>query len=72
MPGYIARKLCPQLVIVRGNYEKYRKESAIFGRIFKQYDSCVRISSLDEASLDITDFMKKRNKPGFFYNFVFL
>lgn len=64
MPGFIARKLCPQLVIVKGNYEKYRHESGVFRLIFKQYDPNVRMFSLDEASLDITDCIAKRDKAG--------
>ena len=30
MPGFIARKLCPQLVIVACNFSKYRAASAVF------------------------------------------
>lgn len=66
MPGFIGKKLCPKLVIVPGNYKKYQKESAILSHIFKQYDPSMQMSSLDEASLDITDFIKQRDKPGFF------
>jgi nucleotidyltransferase/DNA polymerase involved in DNA repair len=29
MPGFIAKELCPQLVIVPCNFDKYRHESSI-------------------------------------------
>ncbi|RCN41536.1 hypothetical protein ANCCAN_12524 [Ancylostoma caninum] len=29
MPGFIAKKLCPQLELVHGNYDKYKRESAL-------------------------------------------
>ena len=35
MPGYIARKLCPQLLIVGVDFEKYSKYGAIIRRIFR-------------------------------------
>ncbi|KAE9412168.1 hypothetical protein Angca_010193, partial [Angiostrongylus cantonensis] len=29
MPGFIAKKLCPQLEVVPGNFGKYRRESMV-------------------------------------------
>lgn len=29
MPGFIAKKLCPQLKIVRGCFDKYREASSV-------------------------------------------
>ncbi|EPB75879.1 ImpB/MucB/SamB family protein [Ancylostoma ceylanicum] len=33
MPGFIAKKLCPQLELVHGNYDKYKRESAVVREI---------------------------------------
>lgn len=29
MPGFIAKKLCPQLELVHGSFSKYKRESAV-------------------------------------------
>ncbi|RDX99021.1 DNA polymerase kappa [Mucuna pruriens] len=47
MPGFIARKLCPQLIFVPTD--------------FKKYDPNFIAGSLDEAYLDITEVCKERN-----------
>ena len=54
MPGFIAMKLCPQLVLVSCNFEKYEKAAAIFRPIFAEFDSNFESASLDEAYLDLT------------------
>lgn len=64
MPGFIARKLCPQLKIVNGHFDKYRKESRIIRGIFNLYDPNAHMGSLDEAYLDVTDFLASRQAPG--------
>ncbi len=57
MPGFIARKLCPQLVIVPTNFKKYREVSAVVGSVFEKYDPNYASMSLDEAYLDLTAFL---------------
>lgn len=34
MPGFIAKKLCPELILIPGNYSKYEETSKIFKVIF--------------------------------------
>ncbi|KIH52396.1 hypothetical protein ANCDUO_17503 [Ancylostoma duodenale] len=60
MPGFIAKKLCPQLELVHGNYDKYKRESAIFEAIFAEYDEDVSMGSLDEAYLELTAYVHDR------------
>ena len=60
MPGYIAKRLCPQLVIVNGKYERYKTFSAHVMHILHDYDANLRSFSVDEASLDIRDFVARR------------
>ena len=49
-----AKRLCPQLIVVPGNYEKYKEVSAQIRNIFLDYTDLVEPLSLDEAFLDVT------------------
>ncbi len=55
MPAGKARRLCPDLLFVRGDFGKYRAVSAHMHRIFADYTDTVEAVSLDEAYLDVTD-----------------
>lgn len=57
MPGFIGKKLCPQLTIVAPNFDKYRAVSTIVRDIFRHYDGHFCPMSLDEAYLDLTTYM---------------
>lgn len=54
MPGFIARKLCPQLKIIPCNFEKYISASNTVKNILKSYDDQLSMC-MDEADLDITE-----------------
>ncbi|XP_053336406.1 DNA polymerase kappa [Clarias gariepinus] len=60
MPGFIAKKLCPELVIVPLNFDKYRAVSEQVREIFADYDPQFLPMSLDEAYLDITEHLEQR------------
>ncbi|WAR00612.1 POLK-like protein [Mya arenaria] len=60
MPGFIGKKLCPDLVIVPLNFEKYTAVSKQVKAIISMYDPNYCPMSLDEAYLDITDHLEKR------------
>jgi DNA polymerase kappa len=60
MPGFIARKLCPQLVIVPCDFDKYRMASKLVRSIFVEYDPNYTMASLDEAYLDLTNCLANR------------
>ncbi|CAF0865981.1 unnamed protein product [Brachionus calyciflorus] len=64
MPGFIARELCPDLIIVPGNYQKYHAESAKIMNIISKYDSNYSARSLDEAYCDITEHLIQRLNLG--------
>lgn len=55
MPTATAMRLCPQLVLVKGNYKKYSEASEQVFEIFHQYTDLVQGLSLDEAYLDVTN-----------------
>ena len=61
MPGFIARRLCKDLVIVKCNFEKYREVSHVFKEIIEQYDPEFESMGLDETNLDVTDYCAARN-----------
>jgi DNA polymerase kappa len=54
MPGYIACKLCPDLVIIPCNFEKYKEAGTVIRQIFSDYDPEFESLGLDEASLLVT------------------
>ena len=55
MATAMAKKLCPELVIVRANFQKYSEASDQVFEIFHEYTPLVQGLSLDEAYLDVTD-----------------
>lgn len=60
MPGFIGKKLCPELVIVPSNFEKYTAVSKLVREILSEYDPNYSTMSLDEAYLDFTDHLQQR------------
>src|SRR3954462_5804294 len=55
MPMSRAVRLCPSLVIVRSDFQKYRKASQQVFSIFREATPLVEGLSLDEAYLDVTE-----------------
>jgi DNA polymerase-4 len=55
MPTATALRLCPQLILVKGNYKKYIEASEQVFEIFHEYTDLVEGLSLDEAYLDVTN-----------------
>ncbi|XP_010247333.1 PREDICTED: DNA polymerase kappa isoform X3 [Nelumbo nucifera] len=60
MPGFIARKLCPDLIFVHTNFKKYAYYSELTRKVFQKYDPNFMATSLDEAYLDITEVCKEK------------
>ncbi|KAG6489565.1 hypothetical protein ZIOFF_050840 [Zingiber officinale] len=61
MPGFIARKLCPELIFVPTNFGKYTYYSEKTRNVFSKYDPDYIATSLDEAYLEITEICKQRS-----------
>jgi DNA polymerase IV len=55
MPMARAVRLCPSLVIVRSDFQKYRAASSAVFSIFREVTPLVEPLSLDEAYLDVTE-----------------
>ncbi len=59
MPSVIAKRLCPELIFVRHNFERYHEISSVVYNIFLEYTDLVEPLSIDEAFLDVTSDKKK-------------
>ena len=54
----VAKRLCPQLIIVEPHFSKYKEVSRQIRSIFQDYTDLIEPLSLDEAFLDVTDNKK--------------
>jgi DNA polymerase-4 len=57
MPSLKAKRLCPDLVFVPARFDVYRTVSAQIHEIFARYTPLIQPLSLDEAYLDLTDYL---------------
>jgi DNA polymerase-4 len=55
MPSVIAKRLCPDLVFVKHNFERYKEISSSVFEIFREYTDIIEPLSIDEAFLDVTE-----------------
>lgn len=54
MPGFKARRLCPELIFVKTRFDAYKAASRQIREIFARYTDLIEPLSLDEAFLDVT------------------
>ena len=54
MSSVVAKRLCPDLIFVRHNFERYREVSSQVFDIFAEYTDLIEPLSIDEAFLDVT------------------
>ncbi|MDF2856086.1 MAG: polymerase [Neobacillus sp.] len=54
MPLWEAKKLCPQLIVKKPNFDRYRAASIAMFEILRNYTELVEPVSIDEGYLDIT------------------
>ena len=62
MPGFIAKKLCPQLVFVPCNFDKYEVVSNQIKTIIGEYDPNFYSHSLDEVYFDLSSAAIRRTQ----------
>lgn len=53
---YEARKICPSIILVENNPDKYRSTSEKIFSIFQDYSDRVEVYSIDEAFIDLDGF----------------
>ena len=51
----VAKRLCPQLIIVEPHFQRYKEVSTQLHTIFHDYTDLIEPISLDEAFLDVTE-----------------
>lgn len=56
MAGFVAKKLCPELVLLRLNFDKYTAKAREVRAVLAEYDARFESSSIDEAYLNITEY----------------
>lgn len=57
MPGFIARKLCPQLVFVDHHFQEYTAAAEEVRAVIRKYDPHFSAMSLDEAYICLTPYL---------------
>ena len=60
MAGFVAMKLCPNLICLPLNFEKYTAKAQEVREILADYDPRFESSSIDEAYLNITEYCKEK------------
>ena len=58
MPTFQATKLCPNLILLPGNYTLYSHKSKEFFNFVKRYSSIIEKASIDECFVDMTSALK--------------
>lgn len=53
-PTSIARRLCPQAIVVKGSYHRYKELSGVVFSILESFSPLVQPVSIDEAFVDVT------------------
>ncbi len=63
MPVFKAKQLCPHIIIVPGNMEKYRQNSKKIMEIISRFSPLVEQVSIDEAYIDISGLERLFGSP---------
>ncbi len=63
MPSTRARRLCPEAVVVRPDYETFSQVSTSVMEIFRHVTPAVEAVSLDEAFLDVSGAVRRLGAP---------
>ncbi|KAG8810363.1 hypothetical protein FRC19_004586, partial [Serendipita sp. 401] len=61
MPEYIAKKLCPHLIVVKNRFHRYSELSGQVMNILRRFDPTMDPAGTDEAYLNITPYCKTNN-----------
>lgn len=58
MPTYMAKKLCPKVIIKDCDFKFYHQKSHEFLSFVKEHSSILEVASIDECYVDMTDTLK--------------
>ncbi|MEY8750588.1 DNA polymerase IV [Alkalicoccobacillus gibsonii] len=56
MPVWQAKKVCPELILLKSNFDRYRTASRNMFEILRSYTSLVEPVSIDEGYMDVTQY----------------
>ncbi|KAM0247729.1 hypothetical protein ACHAQJ_009736 [Trichoderma viride] len=59
MASFVAKKLCPQLILIKQNYHKYNAKAQEVRAVLVNYDPRFESASIDEAYLNITEYCEE-------------
>ena len=61
MAGFVAKKLCPKLILLKPNFTKYTAKAHEVREVLAEYDPRFESASIDEAYLNITEYCAENN-----------
>ncbi|KAK9777392.1 putative DNA polymerase kappa [Seiridium cardinale] len=61
MAGFVAKKLCPELLLIPLNFDKYTSKAQEVREVLAEYDPRFESASIDEAYLNITEYCKEHD-----------
>ncbi|TKX18414.1 DNA polymerase kappa [Elsinoe australis] len=61
MAGFVADKLCPELIHIPLNFEKYTSKAREVRAILAKYDPSFESASIDEAYMNVTAYCQEHN-----------
>ncbi|KAF8513145.1 IMS-domain-containing protein [Hysterangium stoloniferum] len=61
MPGFIAKKLCPHIILLPLRMDRYCEMSSKVMHVFRQFDPTMASGGIDEAYLNITKYCNEHN-----------
>ncbi|CAG9621496.1 DNA polymerase IV [Sutcliffiella rhizosphaerae] len=56
MPLWEAKQKCPQLIVRKPNFDRYRKSSQAMFNVLREYTDLVEPVSIDEGYMDVTNY----------------
>lgn len=59
MASFVAKKLCPELILIKSNYHKYGAKAQEIRAVIVNYDPRFESASIDEAYLNITEYCEE-------------
>lgn len=62
MAGFVAMKLCPELICLPLNFDKYTAKAQEVRSVLAEYDPRFQSSSIDEAYCNITDYCTEHSQ----------
>lgn len=61
MASFVAKKLCPDLILLKTNFDKYNAKAQEVRQVLAVYDPRFESTSIDEAYLNITQYCAEHN-----------